>query len=237
MLQDREKNILEAVIKEFIKFGKPVSSNEVCDHYDFGIKSATIRNELMRLEEKGFLYQPHVSGGRIPTDKGYEFFVSLVADDIANHLTESISEIFGILKKEFQISNTRNIVNSVSEELDCLGVGKSSSEKEIHKVGLDNLFESLIGSQMIENEMELFKVVRDFEAMDENMDELWNFMKASNDPVIFVGRSPITKSHHLSVIADKFENNGKETLLAAVGPKWMDYGKSIKFFKKLKSVI
>ena len=78
----RSKSILEAAIKEYIKNGDPVSSRELGKKYDFGVKEATIRNELNRLTKDGFLDQLHTSGGRVPTDKGYRAFVESTFDDV-----------------------------------------------------------------------------------------------------------------------------------------------------------
>jgi len=62
-------------------------------------------------------------------------------------------------------------------------------------------------------------------------------IKKRNAPSVFIGRSPITKSKDLSVVADYYEKDGEVFLIAAVGPKWMDYEKNIKFFKYLRDEI
>jgi len=71
----REKKILKVLINEYILTAQPVSSKGIADRYGLGISSATIRNSMKDLEEKGFLRQPHHSAGRIPTDKGYRVYV------------------------------------------------------------------------------------------------------------------------------------------------------------------
>ena len=79
----RSKSILEAAVKEYIRSGEPVSSKELAGKYDFGIKWAAIRRELGILTKEGFLDQRHTSGGRVPTDKGYQFFVANTLDQAA----------------------------------------------------------------------------------------------------------------------------------------------------------
>ena len=74
MLKDRPLSILEAVVRDFINTGVPVSSKRLFQDHGFEIKPATIRAELNQLTESGFLSQPHTSGGRIPTDKAYRLF-------------------------------------------------------------------------------------------------------------------------------------------------------------------
>jgi heat-inducible transcriptional repressor len=74
-LDDRKKEILKEVIGRFIKKAEPVSSQAIVEYCDLDLSSATIRKEMAELEEMGYLMHPHVSAGRIPSDKGYRFFV------------------------------------------------------------------------------------------------------------------------------------------------------------------
>ena len=75
MLNSREKNILLSTVIDYIHSGNPVSSSRLNRNYNVNVSSATIRNVMSRLEELGYLKQPHVSAGRIPTDKGYRYYV------------------------------------------------------------------------------------------------------------------------------------------------------------------
>lgn len=74
-LDDRAKDVLKAVVKEFITKGEPVGSSALARRGDFEVSPATMRNVLSELEELGFLEKPHTSAGRVPTDRGYRFFV------------------------------------------------------------------------------------------------------------------------------------------------------------------
>jgi heat-inducible transcriptional repressor len=75
MLDDRKAAILSAVVQEYISTAQPVGSSHIARAPGVGVSSATVRNEMAVLEQEGFLVQPHTSAGRIPTDKGYRFFV------------------------------------------------------------------------------------------------------------------------------------------------------------------
>jgi len=77
-MRERSTQILEAAVREFIRSGRPVSSRELAKRGLFGVSPATIRAELSRLTRDGYLDQLHTSGGRVPTDKGYELFVERV---------------------------------------------------------------------------------------------------------------------------------------------------------------
>lgn len=71
----RDQQVLEAVISDYIRCGEPVGSRTIAKRYGLNVSSATIRNVMADLEELGFLYQPHTSAGRIPTEKGFRFYL------------------------------------------------------------------------------------------------------------------------------------------------------------------
>ena len=82
MLNDRKKEILQAIIEEYIQTAEPVSSNAIVKKYNLDYSSATVRNEMAELEKEGFLDKPHTSAGRVPSAKGYRFYVDeLLKDD------------------------------------------------------------------------------------------------------------------------------------------------------------
>lgn len=106
MLSDRRQLVLRALIEEYVNNALPVGSRTLFEHYDLGCSSATIRSELSRLEDEGFLRQPHTSAGRIPTDQGYRVFV----DDLLSHLKVSASD---------QLEQVRKL-KEAAQELDDL---------------------------------------------------------------------------------------------------------------------
>lgn len=78
--QSRKEKILQAVVHLFIKTGKPVGSTTIVDNYKLPLSGATIRNVLAELERDGYLTHPHTSAGRVPTDRGYRFYVDAIAN-------------------------------------------------------------------------------------------------------------------------------------------------------------
>src|SRR5215203_4735795 len=79
MLDERKTAILRAIVHEYIATAQPVGSTHIADAPGVHVSSATVRNEMAVLEQEGFLVQPHTSAGRVPTDKGYRFFVDHMA--------------------------------------------------------------------------------------------------------------------------------------------------------------
>jgi heat-inducible transcriptional repressor len=93
-LEDRYKKVLQAVIDSYIATGAPIGSNVLVKKYDFRLSSATLRNIMAELEESGFLTHPHTSAGRIPTDKGYRYYIdSLISfDDDADSFEDRLKD-------------------------------------------------------------------------------------------------------------------------------------------------
>ncbi|NLP35725.1 MAG: heat-inducible transcription repressor HrcA [Clostridiales bacterium] len=80
-LDERKLKILKAVIQNYLDTGEPVGSRTISKYSDLNLSSATIRNEMSDLEDLGYIFQPHTSAGRIPTDKGYRLYVDMLLQD------------------------------------------------------------------------------------------------------------------------------------------------------------
>jgi len=78
-LDERKEQILRRIVEAYVHGGEPVGSKAVADNSELGISSATIRNEMSVLEREGYISHPHTSAGRIPTDKGYRYYVDVLA--------------------------------------------------------------------------------------------------------------------------------------------------------------
>ena len=87
-LDERKITILKAIIKTYLETGEPVGSRTISKYTDLKLSSATIRNEMSDLEEMGYVLQPHTSAGRIPSDKGYRFYVDQIMQEKEQEVTE-----------------------------------------------------------------------------------------------------------------------------------------------------
>lgn len=87
-LDERKTKILETIIRNYFESGEPVGSRTISKDEALNVSSATIRNEMSDLEEMGYIVQPHTSSGRIPTDKGYRFYVNRLMEKQDNEMTE-----------------------------------------------------------------------------------------------------------------------------------------------------
>ena len=80
-LGERRRRILAVVVNDYVRTAEPVGSEYLAQQYDFGVKPATIRNELAAMSDLGYLHQPHTSAGRVPSDMGYRFYVDELMPD------------------------------------------------------------------------------------------------------------------------------------------------------------
>ena len=100
LLDERKIKILDAIIRNYLATGEPVGSRTISKYTDLHLSSATIRNEMADLEELGYIVQPHTSAGRIPSDKGYRFYVDHLMKEKDREVTEM---------KEFVIEKTHKM--------------------------------------------------------------------------------------------------------------------------------
>ena len=80
-LSERKLTILKAIIQNYLETGEPVGSRTLSKYTDLNLSSATIRNEMADLEDLGYIFQPHTSAGRIPSDKGYRLYVDMLMEE------------------------------------------------------------------------------------------------------------------------------------------------------------
>ena len=99
-LNERKIRILDAIIRNYLETGEPVGSRTISKYTDLKLSSATIRNEMSDLEDLGYIEQPHTSAGRIPTDKGYRFYV----DHLIREKDREVAEM-----KEFVLQKTEKM--------------------------------------------------------------------------------------------------------------------------------
>ncbi len=135
-LSEREKNILRCVVQNFVLTANPVGSRVISKKFELGLSPATIRNVMVDLESMGLIYHPHTSAGRVPTDKGYRFYVDLLMDTphLTAHEKKSIEkEISSENEPDDEILKTASIIlGRISSQLAMVSypsINKSVLEK------------------------------------------------------------------------------------------------------------
>lgn len=121
-LSERKRKILHAVIKNYLDTGEPVGSRTISKYTDLNLSSATIRNEMADLEELGYIMQPHTSAGRIPSDKGYRWYVDMLmnekvqeVEEMKEQMLEKADRMEQLLKQAAKVlANNTNYTSMIS---------------------------------------------------------------------------------------------------------------------------
>ncbi len=141
-MDDRKKRILQAIIQDYIKSAEPVGSRTLARNYNLGISPATVRNEMYDLEQLGFLEQPHTSAGRVPSSKGYRYYIdSMNRNTISSEDVASIHELWerqGINRVDF-FQSVAKLISQISHSMSVFlaPTHDSSAVRHIHVLPLD----------------------------------------------------------------------------------------------------
>lgn len=150
MLTERQKKVLSAIIEEFVKTNEPVGSKSLTERPELMLdySSATIRNEMAYLEEKGYLMKTHTSSGRVPSEEGYRFYVSEIVNNKSIKMARDI-ETFplvddiierNILSREQAIQESMSLVAEMTKYT-AVVMGPSGYNAKIRKIQFVHLYE------------------------------------------------------------------------------------------------
>jgi heat-inducible transcriptional repressor len=141
MLDDRPSLVLKALVEEYIRTGEPVSSQSVLSRSGLDVSSATVRNDLAKLESYGFVDQPHTSSGRVPTHSGYRFYVdNLAPAELKGGTRQKIDEFFHDVHRQISelLRETSVFVSDLTAYPSVI-VGPGSTEDRVREVRLVHL--------------------------------------------------------------------------------------------------
>lgn len=228
---DRQKKILNSITEEYIESAEPVSSSLIEKDYDFDLSPATIRSEMQKLTDFGFLFQPHTSSGRVPTDKGYRLYV----DELLNKEFLEESGLFFDDLVEKEMKDTFRLLSlatkSLAENSSTLALSHLLGEKTSWKEGWELVI------QEPEFREERFAVsFRDF--LQHFEEEIEDF-KIESGINVYIGReNPFPKARDFSLIISKCSLPHKEKgVLAILGPKRMSYQRNINSMNSLLRIL
>ena len=195
MLDERKKKVLQAIIEEYINSAEPVSSNTLTKNHGLNCSSATIRNEMSELEKSGFLDKTHTSSGRIPSEKGYRYYVDeLVCDnDISIEEIKYISQKLETKVNEIE-ELTKIAANTISEvtHYTTVSIGPKATTQRIEEIKF-----VLLGTRMmmavILTDAGLIKetIIKFDEDINKKQVETINYMfnnKLKNQPIETIDR-------------------------------------------------
>ncbi len=218
MLSERQNKLLQAIVEQYAEVASPVGSSLLAKVFD--VSSATIRSEMAELEKQGYIDQPHTSAGRIPTDKGYRYYVNNI------NITESGKETAADRRAEKALASRlgsggiseqiiKNAVDTLVELTQNLGIATIGDQ--LYMSGLSNLFgqpEFINGRQ-----------IKEVAGLLDNL-EPWLHEAAPNQPLnVYIGReNPIGRSAGCSLIVSKFRSpHSDQSYIGVLGPTRQSY--------------
>lgn len=223
-ITERQGDILNRIVKEYIKSAQPVSSQLLEKKYDLDICPATVRIEMQKLTDKGLLSQPHTSAGRVPTDKGYRLFV----DELLRKELEDF-EIADWFAEE--ISDTVKFIRLLTKNLALASSALALSYLEKEKIFWKEGWEGVLKTPEFREEDYIINFTKLLENFEKNIEDL----KLNSEIKIYIGReNPFKKVKDFTIIVSKCSfPSGGETIFSLLGPKRMAYDKNISLMKSL----
>lgn len=219
VMTERQRQILSAIVEQYAEVASPVGSNLLAKA--FNVSSATIRTEMAELERLGYIAQPHTSAGRVPTDKGYRFYVNSLNDEKAESLP-TLSERRAERALAARVSQggvperiIRNAVDTLVELTHNLGL--ATIGEQLYMSGLSNLF----GQPEFINGMQVRQVAQ----LLDNL-EPWLREAALNQPLsVYIGQeNPIGRSAGCSLIISRFRGPYSDrSYIGVLGPTRQSY--------------
>ena len=231
-LSDRQKTLLDTIVREYVSSASPVSSLFIEKNFDFNVSPATIRNEMQKLTESGYLFQPHTSAGRVPTDKGYRLFVdNLTEKEIKDF--KAFDQMQSIL--ELQRENMFGLISSLSKFL-CEA---SSNLAMIHFLGEDFSWKDGWEEILKEPEFSQKEFVTDFAKFLKSFEKDIDRFDINPGLTVFIGReNPFFKTKDFSIISARCSFPGKQQgIVSLLGPTRMYYDKNISLISSLAKML
>lgn len=245
-ITERQELILNKIIQEYIHSAQPVSSQLLEKKYDFGVCPATIRNEMQKLTEKGFLFQPHTSAGRVPSDKGYRFFVDDLIEDgifdkdfdfgIEDWIEGAVKDTVKFIQSPERSDGWRrmNVLRLLTKNLALassnLAIGYLSDENIFWKEGWEEVLE--------EPEFEERQLISNFAQLLKNFEKEPGKIKINSGIKIYIGKeSPFPKAKDFSIICARCHFPEEEGVVSLLGPKRMAYDKNIGLINSLVNLL
>jgi transcriptional regulator of heat shock response len=236
MSEERKKRVLKAIIKHFVDTAEPVGSNTILVSYQFHVSPATIRNDMMSLEKSGYIFQPHTSAGRIPTDKGYRLFV----DEMADYKKARVQAKKALLtvSNEYKVQKVReklyDAVNLIARSTNCASFATSPDNSRSFFLGMSNILRQ---PEFTDNSIRASEVIEVLEHGD-NFIKTLNSLEITDGVRTFIGEENIlTQIQSCSIIVSKYEKDGFQGYLGILGPKRMNYSFNIVLIEEIKKLL
>lgn len=230
-MTERQIAILTAIIEQYAEVASPVGSVMLAKL--FGVSSATIRSEMAKLEELEFITQPHTSAGRIPTDKGYRFYVNLLTQQ---NETKELEPDRSARAIEARVANNSRADRAIRSAVDSLvdltqNLGLATIGDELYLSGMGNLFShpEFLGGANAQSVARLL----------DNL-EPWLREAAPNEPLnVYIGsENPIGKTSGATLIISRFRSPFSDnSYIGVLGPTRQSYARVMRLVRQTGAML
>ena len=216
-MSERQAKILAAIVEQYAELAAPVGSVLLAKL--FGVSSATIRAEMARLEEMGYIAQPHTSAGRIPTDKGYRLYVNSLVNDKDSSRDDRYAKAI-----QTRVSGYEKADHAIKTAVDSLvelthNLGLATIGDQLYLAGMSNLFS--------QPEFENGDHVKNVAKLLDNLDPWLRDTRPNETLSVFIGsESSICRDSGASLIISRFESPYSDhSYIGVLGPTRQSYAR------------
>lgn len=229
-MDSRKEAILEAIVREYVEASVPVGSLILTEKYQFPFSSATIRAEMAELERLGFLTHPHTSAGRIPTEKGYRYYVNMMAEEEKLLAREELVAQKRITSMQDRYEKQLETASEVISDL-TRNIGFAGLSGEIFYHGLRYLLSQ-------PEFLDPIRILKAGELVD-NLTRLIEEIPYSENPHIYIGSEiPVGKSAGCALVLSGFKApSGHAGIVGVLGPMRMPYRHNLSVISEVKSLL
>ncbi|HOZ36324.1 MAG TPA: DeoR family transcriptional regulator [bacterium] len=227
-MNERQEELFKNIIHEYVESAKAVGSDFLAGKYDLGISSATIRNDMAELEGAGLIYQPHTSAGRVPTEKGFNYFVKNYlsgAGKISEKEKNFIKKAQQAGIKMPESTGSKNVVKALAE---------LSETAVVYCLGRSNTYYTGLSNLLTQPEFFDFNLIQNIAGVVDNIDEVVDrIFDQIKETEIRIG-----KENKFSPMCASIFTKKDGQVLGLIGPMRMNYERNlglINFTKELLS--
>ena len=218
-MNERQGKLLGAIVLTYIKTAEPVGSKWLSERGSFGVSPATIRNDMAALETDGYLTQPHTSSGRVPTEKGYQYFIQHSLEQRqpdARHARQ-------LEEAATHFENERDLLKSVSRM-----IAQFSSNAAFVAFGPNDVYTTGLSRLFAQPEYSEHETVRRMSLIVDRLDEVLTAMfPTSEDSIAILIGSQNPLGSECGTLLMRYRTPEGQGLLGVLGPVRMDYQRNL----------
>lgn len=232
----RENLILKAIIEQFIQTAEPVGSKTIVLQFNLNVSPATIRNDMVRLEDQGLIFQPHTSAGRVPTDQGYRLFVNELADyETARKIAHNnIRNIIDHEHAKIAKRKVKDILNILTQACDNICFATIPDDAHAFFLGTSKILRQREFLNEPMRASQIFEVLEQGSKFMETLKDL----PTDETVQIYIGQENLIEEiESCSIIITEYELNGFRGYIGIIGPTRMPYAYNKALLEEIKTMI